>query len=338
MSETDRTVAPPARLREIIGPFRGPDDRRSLIQLALTATLFVLSWTAAYLALQVHYALTLLLVLPTGGFLMRLFMIQHDCGHGSYFSSKTARDAVGFVIGVLTLTPYHYWKRTHAHHHAHSGDLDFRGFGDIETLTVREYRALPPLRRFAYRAYRNPLILLGIGPVFHFLIKHRYPWDIPRSWKKEWAGIWATNVALVAVVALMSWAVGWKAFLLVQVPVTLLTCSLGVWLFYVQHQFEDTYWHEHEQWDFYEASLRGSSHLVLPRPLQWLTAHIGVHHVHHLNSMIPNYRLQACHDANPELQVARKITVRDGWRLLRLNLWDEEARRLVGFREARLAG
>jgi acyl-lipid omega-6 desaturase (Delta-12 desaturase) len=164
-------------------------------------------------------------------------------------------------------------------------------------------------------------------------VKHRYPWDIPRSWKKEWAGVWGTNAVLVGVVGIMVWAVGWKAFVLVQAPITVITCALGVWLFYVQHQFEDTYWHEHEHWDFYEASLLGSSHLVLPRPLQWLTAHIGVHHVHHLNSMIPNYRLQACHDANPELQVARRITLRDGWRLLRLNLWDEEGRRLVGFRE-----
>ena len=332
MNQTQRSVDT-TRVREMIAPFRGADDRSSVLQLTLTASLFLLSWTAAYFALQVHYALALVFVVPAAGFLMRLFMIQHDCGHGSYFSSRRARDVVGFVIGVLTLTPYHYWKRTHAHHHAHSGDLDFRGFGDIDTRTVREYRALPPLKRLGYRAYRHPLVLLGIGPAFHFLIKHRYPWDIPREWKKEWLGVWATNLALVAVVTLMVWAVGWKAFLLIQAPITLGTCSLGVWLFYVQHQFEDTYWHKHDEWNFYEASLLGSSHLVLPWPLQWMTAHIGVHHVHHLNSKIPNYRLQACHDANPELQVARKITVRDGWRLLRLNLWDEERERLIGFRE-----
>jgi omega-6 fatty acid desaturase (delta-12 desaturase) len=337
MNEMVREVAPAARLREIIAPFKGADDRRSLLQLSLTASLFLLSWTAAYVALDVHYALTFLFSLPTAGFLMRLFMIQHDCGHGSYFRARRAREAVGFAIGVLTLTPYHYWKRTHAHHHAHSGDLDFRGFGDINTLTVREYRARSPLGRLAYRAYRNPLVLLGIGPAFHFLVKHRFPWDIPRSWKKEWAGVWATNVALAAVVCLLGFTLGWQRFLLVQVPITLATSSLGVWLFYVQHQFEDTYWHSHDDWDFYEASLRGSSHLVLPAPFQWLTAHIGVHHVHHLNSMIPNYRLQDCHDANPELQVARRITVRDGFRLLRLNLWDEDRRRLVGFGDLKSA-
>ena len=332
MNETQRSVDA-TRVREMIAPFKGADDRSSVLQLSLTATLFLASWTAAYLSLRIHYALTLVFVVLASGFLMRLFMIQHDCGHGSYFSSRRARDAVGFVIGVLTLTPYHYWKRTHAHHHAHSGDLDFRGFGDINTRTVREYRALTPTQRLAYRAYRHPLVLLGVGPAFHFLIKHRYPWDIPRTWKKEWRGVWATNAALVAVVALLVWAIGWKAFLLIQAPITLGTCSLGVWLFYVQHQFEDTYWHEHENWDFYEASLHGSSHLVLPWPLQWMTAHIGVHHVHHLNSMIPNYRLQACHDANPELQVAHRITIRDGWRLLWLNLWDEDQRRLVRFSE-----
>ena len=218
MDVRDQSVAPPARLREIIAPFRGADDRRSILQLTLTATLFVLSWTAAYLALEVHYALTLFFGVFTAGFLMRLFMIQHDCGHGSYFTSRRARDAVGFVIGVLTLTPYHYWRRTHAHHHAHSGDLDFRGFGDIDTLTVREYRALPPLKRLGYRVYRNPFVLLGIGPAFHFLIKHRFPWDIPRSWTREWRGVWATNAVLALVVAVMVWAVGWQALNLATLP------------------------------------------------------------------------------------------------------------------------
>ena len=330
-------MADPARLREIVAPFRGADDRRSAIQLGLTAALFVLSWTAAYLALEVHYALTLLMAALAGGFLMRLFMIQHDCGHGSYFSSRRARDITGFVIGVLTLTPYHYWKRTHAHHHAHSGDLDFRGFGDIKTLTVEEYRQRSWLGRLGYRMYRNPLVLLTIGPAFHFLIKHRYPWDIPRDWTKEWRGVWGTNAAIVAISALMIWLVGWKAFVMIQLPITLGTSSLGVLLFYVQHQFEDTYWHDHENWDFYQAALHGSSHLVLPRPLQWMTAHIGLHHVHHLNSMIPNYRLEDCLTANPELQVARQITMKDAWHLLGLNLWDEERRELISFRTLRRA-
>ena len=328
------TTPPPARLRDMVAPFRGADDRRSWRQLAGSAALFALSWTAALLAFEVHPALTVALALPTAGLLMRLFMIQHDCGHGSYFSSRRARDTVGFVIGVLTLTPYRYWKRTHAHHHAHSGDLDFRGFGDIDTKTVREYRALSRWGRLRYRVYRHPLVLLGIGPAFHFLVKHRYPWDLPREWRKEWAGVWWTNLALVALAGGMIALVGLERFLWVQLPVTLFSCSIGVWLFYVQHQFEDTYWHRHEEWDFYEAALLGSSHLALPRPLQWLTAHIGLHHVHHLNSAIPNYNLEPCLRANPELQVARRITLRDGWRLLWLNLWDEESCQLVRFRDA----
>jgi omega-6 fatty acid desaturase (delta-12 desaturase) len=304
-------------------------------QLAITGAGFALFWLAMLWSLEASYALTLLLAFPTAGFLARLFMIQHDCGHGSYFKSRGARDSVGFVIGVLTLTPYHYWRRTHAHHHAHSGDLDFRGFGDVDTLTVREYDALSWPKRLGYRVYRHPLVLLGVGALFHFLVKHRYPWDIPRDWKQAWAGVWWTNAALAAILVTAWLTIGLDRFLLVQVPVTVLSCAAGVWLFYVQHQFEETYWHRHEEWDFVEASLRGSSHLVLPRPLQWITASIGLHHVHHLSARIPNYRLQECLDGTPELQAATRIGIRDGWRLFGLTLWDEENRRLIGFREMR---
>lgn len=323
----------PDRWKEIVAPFRGADTRRSVIQLTVTVAGFAGLWVAMYFSLRVHYGLTLLLSLPAAGFLMRLFMIQHDCGHGSYFRSRRARDTVGFCIGVLTLIPYQYWRRTHAYHHAHSGDLDLRGFGDIDTLTVREYLALPRRRRLAYRLYRNPLLLLTVGPAFHFLVKHRYPWDVPKDWKQAWASVWWTNLCLVGVVALAWTTIGIRDFLLVQGPVTLLTCSLGVYLFYVQHQFEDTYWHQHEEWDYFDAAVLGSSHLVLPRPLQWITASIGIHHVHHLNAMIPNYRLEECLEASPELQRATKITLRDSFRLLGLALWDEDRRRLIGFRE-----
>lgn len=331
---TDRARSP-EYWKKVLAPFKGADSRRSGIQLAVTVGLFVVGWVAMLRSLEVHYTLTLVLALPTAGLLMRLFMIQHDCGHGSYFKSRLARDATGFSIGVLTLIPYQYWRKTHAYHHAHSGDLDFRGFGDIDTLTVAEYRALSPMKRLGYRLYRNPLILLGIGPLFHFVVKHRYPWDIPRSWKAAWASVWWTNLCIALVVTAMVAAVGWQRFLLVQGPITVLTCSFGVLLFYVQHQFEDTYWHHHEEWDYFEASLLGSSHLVLPRPLQWITASIGLHHVHHLNALIPNYRLQECLDSIPELQKATKIRIRDAWRLLRLSLWDEDAGRLVRFAEVR---
>jgi omega-6 fatty acid desaturase (delta-12 desaturase) len=321
----------------VIAPFRGADTRRSILQLTLTAIAYFSLWGLMLVSLEVSYGLTLLLALPTAGFLMRLFMIQHDCGHGSYFRSRQARDAVGFCIGVLTLTPYQYWRRTHAYHHAHSGDLDFRGFGDIDTITVTEYRALPIGKRLGYRLYRHPVVLLGIGPLFHFLVKHRFPWDIPRSWTQAWASVWWTNLCLAGIWVVMAFTIGLERFLLVQAPITMLTCALGVWLFYVQHQFEDTYWHRHENWNYFDAALHGSSHLVLPKPLQWITASIGLHHVHHLNSQIPNYRLQECLDATPELQQATRITLRDGFRLLRLTLWDETRQRLIGFRELKRA-
>ena len=336
-STTPEEPAPAELCKRMAGPFRGADTRHSVGQLAISAGCFVLLWAAMLWSLKASYALTLALAIPTAGFLIRLFMIQHDCGHGSYFRSRRARDWVGFCIGVITLIPYDYWRRTHAHHHSHSGDLDFRGFGDIKTITVREYLALSPLRRLAYRLYRNPLIMLGIGPSFHFLVKHRYPWDVPRSWDRAWASVWWTNAWLVGIVALMALTIGIKSFLLVQIPVTVLASSIGVWLFYVQHQFDDAYWHRHEDWDFFDASLHGSSHLDLPKPLQWMTANIGFHHVHHLSSLIPNYKLEACLNANPELQRATRIKFGDTWRLFRLALWDEKASRLIGFRELRAA-
>jgi omega-6 fatty acid desaturase (delta-12 desaturase) len=332
--------AKPARERvrkynALVAPYLGADDRRSVVQLLTSAVPFLGLWLAAWWALDVHYALTLVLASAAGGFLIRLFIIQHDCGHGSFFTSRVARDVVGFSIGVLTLTPYQYWRRTHAYHHAHSGDLDFRGFGDVDTLTVSEYRSLTPGRRLAYRLYRHPLVLFGIGPLFHFVVKHRYPWDIPRDWTQSWRSVWWTNGALVALVGGIVWMIGWRDFLLVHFPVTAVTTSVGVWLFYVQHQFEDTYWHRHEDWDYFDAALKGSSLLALPKPLQWITGNIGIHHVHHLNSRIPNYRLQECMDAVPEFQEVTRLSVRDAARLARLTLWDEEAKRLVSFRQLR---
>jgi omega-6 fatty acid desaturase (delta-12 desaturase) len=321
--------------RRLLEPYWGADTRRSVAQLLASALPFFALWYAMLRSLEVGYWLTLLLALPTAGFLMRLFMIQHDCGHGSFFKSRTARDAVGFCIGVLVLVPYQYWRKTHAYHHAHSGNLDFRGFGDIDTMTVREYLALSPRGRLAYRAYRHPLVLFLIGPAFHFLIKHRFPWDIPRDWAEAWRSVWRTNFALLAITAVMALTIGLERFLLVQVPITLLACSIGVGLFYVQHQYEQTYWHRQEGWDFYDAALQGSSYLVLPRPLQWITANIGLHHVHHLSSRIPNYRLEEAMDAHPELQAVTRVTLADSLRLATLSLWDEDSARLIRFRDLR---
>jgi omega-6 fatty acid desaturase (delta-12 desaturase) len=320
---------------QTLAPYFGPDTRRSVVQLMVTALPFFGFWALAYWALEVSYWLTVLFALGATGFLMRLFMIQHDCGHGSFLRSRRARDTVGFLIGVLTLTPYEYWRKTHAYHHAHSGDLDLRGFGDIDTLTLDEYYARSWMGRLAYRIYRNPFVLFGVGALFHFLVIHRYPSNVPREWKHAWRSVWMTNLALVGIVAVMAVTIGWKAFLLVHGPVVFFTCGTGVWLFYVQHQFEDTYWHRTQEWDYYDAALEGSSLLALPRPLQWLTANIGIHHVHHLSARIPNYRLQEAMDAVPELQNPTRITIRDSFKLLGLSLWDEVEQRLVGFREAR---
>ncbi|MFC1790979.1 fatty acid desaturase [Gemmatimonadota bacterium] len=334
------TVLPPARAKvafwtQTLSPYFGPDTRRSLGQLLASAIPFFGLWILAYQALDVSYLLTLALAVPTAGFLMRLFMIQHDCGHGSFFKTRGARDWVGRIIGVITLTPYEFWRKTHAYHHAHSGDLDLRGFGDIKTLTVEEYLSRPWLGRLAYRLYRSPVVLFGIGAVLHFVIIHRYPRSTPREWKRAWQSVWMTNLALAAIVAFMALTIGLGSFLLVHLPVLVISCGAGVWLFYVQHQFEETYWHRHQDWDYYDAALEGSSYLVLPRPLQWLTANIGIHHVHHLNARIPNYRLQEAMEAVPELQSPTRIRMRDTFELVRLTLWDEREKRLVRFGEAR---
>jgi omega-6 fatty acid desaturase (delta-12 desaturase) len=317
-----------------LAPFYGADTRRSVTQLVSSAVPFFAFWTLAYLSLAISYWLTLLCSLAATGFLMRLFMIQHDCGHGSYFISRRARNTVGFIIGVLTLTPYEYWRKTHAYHHAHSGNLDLRGFGDIDTLTMEEYYSKSFWGRWGYRIYRNPVVLFGVGAVFHFVVIHRFPWTTPKGWKQAWRSVWLTNLALAVILLAMSLTIGLKAFLLVHGPVVFFTCVTGVWLFYVQHQFEETYWHRTQEWDYYDAALLGSSLLALPKPLQWLTASIGIHHVHHLNARIPNYRLQEAMDAVPELQNPTRITMGDSLRLLGLALWDEVEERLVSFREA----
>ncbi|MEM9558034.1 MAG: fatty acid desaturase [Acidobacteriota bacterium] len=318
---------------ELLAPYMVPSTRSALFQLLTTAALFVGGWAAMLWALDVSYWLTLALALPTAGFLIRLFIFQHDCGHGAFFKNRRLNDAVGFTIGVLMLTPYHYWRRTHAIHHGTSGDLDRRSFGDIDTLTVDEYLALSPIGRLGYRLYRSPLVLLVIGPIYQFFVKHRLPLDIPLSWRREWASVLWTDLALAGLFVLGWWQLGLERMLLVHVPILLVAQAVGVWLFYVQHQFEDTYWREHHAWDFHRAGLEGSSFYDLPTILHWFTGNIGFHHIHHLSSRIPNYRLRACFRELPVLHKVTRLTLRSSLRTMRLKLWDPERGKLIGFRD-----
>jgi omega-6 fatty acid desaturase (delta-12 desaturase) len=273
--------------------------------------------------------------LPAAGFLVRLFMIQHDCGHGSFFRRRSTNDRIGRIIGVLTLTPYGYWRRTHAVHHATTGNLDRRGMGDVPLLTVAEYRALPRRRRIAYRLSRNPLVLLGLGPLFLFVLKYRLPVGLMRDGKGVWISAMSTNLAIAGVVVGLGALVGIRDFLLVQAPITLLAGSAGIWLFYVQHQFEHTHWARQDRWSFHAGALRGATHYDLPGVLRWFTANIGIHHVHHLASRIPSYRLREPLVDHPELRGVGRLTLRQSLACFRLALWDEESRRLVAFRALR---
>jgi len=326
-------------LRRLVAPFARPDHRKAWGQLANTAIPFVALW--ALMAQSVvhgwHYGWTLLLAVPTSCFFIRMFIIQHDCGHGSFFANRKLDHVVGAAIGVVTLFPYGYWKKTHAIHHATSGNLDRREFGDVETLTVAEYQGLSPMRRLGYRLYRSAPVLFLVGPIYQFVLKHRFPFDIPFAWKREWASVLWNNLAI----ALVGWAlvdaIGWKALVLTELPVLMIAGGAGVFLFYVQHQFEDAYWERQEEWDADEAAVRGSSFFDLPHWLHWLTGNIGYHHIHHLASKIPNYRLRECFESNPLLQKAPRLSIRESFRCARLKLWDEAARRLVPFPSRRLA-
>jgi omega-6 fatty acid desaturase (delta-12 desaturase) len=306
---------------------------RSILQIADTFLPLAALWILMLASLEWSYWITLALAIPAALLLVRLFIIQHDCGHGSFFRSRRACDVLGSVLGVFTLTPYHYWRREHSIHHATSGSLDRRGRGDIDTLTVEEYRARTRGGRLLYRLYRHPLVLFLLGPIFHFIVKQRLPLSPRPQTRTCWTSIWLTNAALAVLVVTAWLTIGMNRFLLVQLPITILSCSAGVWLFYVQHQFEDTYWRHRPEWDFHEAALRGSSHYALGRILQWFTGNIGLHHIHHLNSRIPNYRLSPCLKAVPALSDVTRLTLFKSLRCARLTLWDEDRRRLVGFRD-----
>ena len=320
-------------LASILATYRQPSSARGVLELTITFVPFVLIWILMWAALDAGYWVALLLAVPAAGFLVRLFMIQHDCGHGSLFPHRLANDWVGRIIGVLTLTPYDFWRRAHALHHAGSGNLDRRGMGDIDTLTVSEFLALPRWRRLRYRLYRHPMVMFGLGPAYQFILQHRLPAGQMRSGWQPWLSTMATNAAIAVLVAAMIWLVGLGPFLIVHLPITLLAASIGVWLFYVQHQFEETFWDHDEGWNFHEAALHGSSHYDLPGVLRWFTANIGVHHVHHLCSRIPYYRLPRVLKDHPQLAAVGRLTLTDSLRCVRKVLWDEKRRRLISFRE-----
>ena len=312
----------------IVSKYAYPETWRSLWQIFNSLILFLAMWYLMYRSLEVSYWLTLLLAIPTAGLFMRSFIIFHDCGHGSFFKSQAANDAVGILTGLLAFTPYYQWKHDHAIHHATAGNLDRRGVGDVQTLTVREYRELPSWKRFTYRTMRNPLIMFTIGAFLVFSVGHRFSrrWSGPRERKSV---VW-TNLALAAIIAGLCLLIGWKEYLLVQVPVLFIATSAGVWLFYVQHNFEGTYWEHQDQWDFFKAGLNGSSFYDLPGILRWFSGNIGYHHIHHLSPRIPNYKLQKCHEEN-EIFHVKPLTILSSLKSLRFRFWDEESKQMVGY-------
>lgn len=310
--------------------YGAPDPRRSVLQLLTTTLPMVAIWLTMAMTVDSAYWATLLLSVPAAALLVRLFMIQHDCGHRSFFRSARLNELVGHAIGVLTLTPHGYWRRAHNIHHATSGNLDKRGIGDVSVLTVAEYLALPRLKRLAYRVYRHPITLFGVGPVYLFVLKFRLPLDMIRH-RGVFASVMLTNLAIILVgIGLGLW-LGFVEALMLQAPIILLSSAAGVWLFYVQHQFEHASWRREESWSFHVAAVEGSSYFDLPQPLRWLTADIGIHHAHHLCSRIPNYRLWECLTALPELPGVTRLTLRDSLKCVRLALFDEEKGRMVRF-------
>ncbi|HBR69156.1 MAG TPA: fatty acid desaturase [Rhodospirillaceae bacterium] len=322
--------------------FKGADTWRSVFQLVTTLALFAVTLALMIYGMEISFWIPAALLLPAAGLLTRIFTLQHDCGHGSFFNSKTANDWTGRILAVLTVTPYDFWRRAHNKHHATSGDLDRRSIGGIDTITVREYQNMPKWQQRAYRIYRNPFVLLMFGTPFYVMVLQRLPFNqgtgfYPNyqtlSASSIWKSIMLTNLSIVVFFGVLGTLVGIGPLLAVYIPVLIVTSWIGGWLFYIQHQFEDTYWAENKDWDIHEAALLSSSYFELPKVLQWFTGNIGLHHIHHLCSGIPNYKLQACMDARPELKTINKLTLRESLKCPSLKLWDENLKKLVGFHQ-----
>ncbi len=322
-----------SHLKKTVAPYEKTDTKLSIRQLLNTLAPLLALYFAAYQSLSISYWLTLPIVIVAAGFVIRTFIIFHDCCHQSFFKSRLANDILGTILGVITLCPYEQWKNTHSIHHATSSNLDKRGIGDIWILTVNEYIAAPLWQRLAYRIYRNPLVMFGLGPIYVFLLQYRF--NRKGAKRRERIGNYLTNVLLVALYALLISVMGWKAFLLIQGPIFYLSGLFGIWLFYVQHQFEDSYFENQEEWSYVKAAVEGSSYYKLPKPLQWITGNIGFHHVHHLSPRVPNYHLEEAHMATPPLQHATTITLATSLGSLRYRLWDEHSKAFVSFKEIR---
>ena len=322
-----------ATWKAIVLKYQDPSVWRALWQIINTVVPYGVLWYLMYLCLAVSWWLVVPLAILAGGFLVRVFIIFHDCGHGSYFKSRAANDAVGFITGILTFTPYYHWRWEHAIHHASAGDLDKRGTGDVWTMTVQEYLESSRWKKFAYRLARNPFILFVVAPLGLFLVRQRFP--SPKASQRERHSVYAMNVAILAMAAGLSWLLGIKAYLIIQLIILMVAGGAGVWMFYVQHQFEDVYWERGEDWSYVAAALKGSSFYKLPRILQWFSGNIGFHHIHHLSPRIPNYNLEKCHQADPLFQQVKPITLFSSLKSATYRLWDEKNKKLVGYRQLR---
>jgi len=328
------TLTPPANARQwlaVLARYRDPSLGRSVFELAATLLPFLMIWALAWWLLAYAPVASFGLALLNGIFLVRLFIIQHDCGHGAFLKQRRVQNWIGRSLGVLTLTPYAVWQRTHAIHHASHGNLDARGIGDVTTLTVAEYQARGRFGRWLYRLYRNPVVLFVLGPAYLFLLQNRLPIGLMRAGWGYWVSAMGTNAMIALVLAALLWAGGWEAVLLIYLPCAISAATIGVWLFYVQHQFEQTHWSKGEDWQLHHAALEGSSHYVLPQPLRWLTGNIGIHHVHHLYSRIPFYRLPEVLRHHATLAEAQRLTIAESFATVRLHLWDEARGKLVSF-------
>jgi omega-6 fatty acid desaturase (delta-12 desaturase) len=314
-----------------VAKYQQPDLRKAIWQIVNTFVPYIALWIlmARTVQLGVSYWVTLALAVVAAGLHVRIFIMFHDCGHGSFFKSRRANTILGYITGILTFTPYESWRRSHGVHHATVGDLDRRGTGDVYIMTVEEYLAAPLLKRIAYRLYEHPLVMFGLGPTFVFLISHRFSRK-GAAWPQRYS-VYITNLAILAIIALASLTIGLRTYMLVELPIFLISGTPGVWLFYVQHHFEGVYWARHDAWDPWRAALEGASYYKLPKVLQWFAGNIGLHHIHHVRPRIPNYNLQRCYDGVPAMQSVKPLTIRKSLKALWLSLYDEERKKLVSF-------